>query len=424
MELIKPKSERRINEKALLITVDIGKRTNVGYGRCPNRAEIKPFAFSNDRPGFDKLWNRIQETQAQHKLERVVLGFESTAAYGEPLVHYLKDRPVELVQVNPMHTKKMKELQGNSPNKTDKKDPKVIADIIELGHFLTVVVPEGPAAELRRLSQARERAVERQGVLLNQLHSLVFLLFPEFLQVMKGLKTKSAHYLLDRYPLPQNMVDLGLPALTAELKKASNGRLPRERAGDLLEAARQSVGLSEGQASMLLEVQGLLRGLETTRDLIRSAEQEMDRHLDQIPYSGSIQSIKGIGKVTAAGLIGEVGDFRKFRTLAEVLKLAGLDLFEVSSGQHQGKRHISKRGRAFLRKLLYFAALGMVRKKGIMYATYQRHLEKGMAKPKALIAIARKVLGLVFALVRNHSTYHVNYENPVALPLAARNLGV
>jgi transposase len=224
---------------------------------------------------------------------------------------------------------------------------------------------------------------------------------------------------LDRYPLPQHLVNLGLPGLTAELKKASKGRLPRERAGDLLEAARQSVGLQEGQESMLFEVRGLLRGLETTRDMIRSAEQEMDRHLDQIPYSGSILSIKGIGKVTAAGLIGEVGDFRKFRTIAEVLKLAGLDLFEVSSGQHQGKRHISKRGRAFLRKLLYFAALGMVRKKGIMYATYQRHLEKGMAKPKALIAIARKVLGLVFALVRNHSTYHVNYENPVALPLAA-----
>lgn len=419
MELIKPKSEKRINEKTLLITVDIGKRINVGYGRCPNRAEMKPFEFSNDRPGFERLWNRIQETQAKHKLERVVLGFESTAAYGEPLVHYLKDRPVELVQVNPMHTKKMKELQGNSPNKTDKKDPKVMADIIELGHFLTVVVPEGPAAELRRLSQARERAVERQGVLLNQLHGLVFLLFPEFLQVMKGLKTKSAHYLLDRYPLPQHLVKLGLPALTAELKKASNGRLPRERAGDLLEAARQSVGLQEGQESMLFEVRGLLRGLETTRDMIRSAEQEMDRHLDQIPYSGSILSIKGIGKVTAAGLIGEVGDFRKFRTIAEVLKLAGLDLFEVSSGQHQGKRHISKRGRAFLRKLLYFAALGMVREKGLMYDTYQRHLGKGMAKPKALIAIARKVLGLVFALVRNHSSYQVNYGNPVALPLAA-----
>jgi hypothetical protein len=75
----------------------------------------------------------------------------------------------------------------------------VIADVIELGHFLTVVVPEGPAAELRRLSQARERAIERQGRLENQLHGLIFLLFPEFWGIMKGIKSKSARYLARRY---------------------------------------------------------------------------------------------------------------------------------------------------------------------------------------------------------------------------------
>ena len=48
-------------------------------------------------------------------------------------------------------------MRGNSPNKTDEKDPQVIADIIELGNYLTVVIPEGTSAELRRLTQARER---------------------------------------------------------------------------------------------------------------------------------------------------------------------------------------------------------------------------------------------------------------------------
>lgn len=79
-----------------------------------------------------------------------------------------------------MHTKRLKELQGNSPNKTDQKDPKVIADIIELGHALTVIIPEGAAAELRRLTQARERAIQRRTALFNQLQDLVFVLFPEF----------------------------------------------------------------------------------------------------------------------------------------------------------------------------------------------------------------------------------------------------
>ena len=417
--MITTKNAKRINEKTLLVTVDVGKKVNMGYGRRPDRTEIKPFEFSNDRPGFDKFWKRLQESQHQHPLERVVVGFESTSVYGEPLVNFLKDRPVELVQVNPMHTKKMKELVGNSPSKTDRKDPRVIADVIELGHFLTVVVPEGPAAELRRLSQARERAKERQGRLENQLHGLIFLLFPEFWEIMQGVRSKTARYLLARHSRPQDLLELGLETLTAAVQKVSQGKMGRTRAQALLEAAQQSVGLPEGQQGLCCEVQGLLREWATTQELIEQTEQAMSRQLAQVPYSHSLLSIKGIGTVTAAGLIGEVGDFRKFRTIAEVLKLAGLDLYEISSGQHQGQRHISKRGRAFLRKLLYFAALTMIRPGGILHTPYQRHLATGMAKPKALIAMARKLLGIIVALVRNHSEYQIGYVKIAGLPLAA-----
>lgn len=78
-------------------------------------------------------------------------GYESTGPYAEHLVHFMRARGVHMVQVSPMHTKRLKELQGNSPNKTDQKDPKVIADIMALGHALTVVIP--PTAEPRRLTQ-------------------------------------------------------------------------------------------------------------------------------------------------------------------------------------------------------------------------------------------------------------------------------
>lgn len=133
-------------------------------------------------------------------------------------------------------------------------------------------------------------------------------------------------------------------------------------------------------------------------------------YLKQVPYSGSILSLKGIGEVTAAGLIGEVGDFRRFRTISKIMKLAGLDLFEVSSGKHQGKRRISKRGRPLLRKLLYFAALNAVRKGGVMKPRYQQYLDRGMPKIKALIAVARKLLGIIFAVVRDQSVYERDFS--------------
>lgn len=115
--------------------------------------------------------------------------------------------------------------------------------------------------------------------------------------------------------------------------------------------------------------------------------------------------MKGNKEISAAGLIGEVGDFRKYRSLSDIMRLAGLDLFEISSGKHKGRRGISKRGRPLLRKLLYFAALNMVRRGGIIHHRHQQYRERGMLKTKALIAVARKLLGIIFALVRDQSVY-------------------
>lgn len=119
-------------------------------------------------------------------------------------------------------------------------------------------------------------------------------------------------------------------------------------------------------------------------------EEKMREYLTEIPYSRCMLSIQGVGEVTAAGLIGEAGDFTKYRTIGEITKLAGLDLFEVSSGKHKGERHISKRGRPLMRKLLFYAAINVVRKGRIMHERYERYLQRGMAKTRALTAIARK----------------------------------
>lgn len=410
MKKIKPKHINAVNEKNLTATIDGGKDTHSGYYRCPDGTEGKSLPFWNNGRGFQEFWERISLAARSHSLEEIIVGFESTGPYIEPLAQFLRSKPgVRLVQVNPMHTKRLKELSGNSPLKTDRKDPKVIADIIELGHALTVVIPEGPAADLRRLTQARERTIASRTRLFNQLQSLLVISFPEFLQVMTDVKTASAQHLLRHYPTAQDIVSLGEPALAALLRKVSRGRLGGDRARALFEAASESVGVREGRSSMLLEIRLMLETIASYDRFIDGLEAEMLRHLEQIPYSRAILSLKGIGPVTAAGLIGEVGDFTKFGTISEVMKLAGLDLYEVSSGKHRGKLRISKRGRPLMRKLLYLAALSTVRKGGAMHEWYQRALGRGMKKTKALVAVSRKLLGIIFALVRNHSVYVENY---------------
>ncbi len=153
MRNIETKKVRVINQETLIVTVDIGKAKNFGYCRCPNGIDIKPFGFHNNGHGFNYFWDKIAQMKKAHNLKEVVIGFEPTGPYGEPLIHFMRKKKIKVVQVNPMHTKRVKELEGNSPNKTDQKDPKVIADIIELCHALTVVQPEGSVAEGLRMPE-------------------------------------------------------------------------------------------------------------------------------------------------------------------------------------------------------------------------------------------------------------------------------
>ncbi|MDR4497429.1 MAG: IS110 family transposase [Candidatus Scalindua sp.] len=282
MKNIETKKVRVINKETLIVTVDISKVTNVGYCRCPNGIEVKPFSFMNNTQGFNTFWCRIVKTKNANNLKDVVVGYEPTGPYGEPLTHFIRKKKVKLIQINPMHTKRVKELDGNSPNKTDQKDPKVIADIIELGHALAIVQPEGSAAELRRLTHARERAMRRRTAIFNQLQDLVFVIFPEFSQVFKDVKTRSARFLLENCPTPEDIIKYKLKNLTITLRKVSRGQLGEERARELYAAAKSSVGVREGRQSILFEIKEILSIIETTESFVTEIEKEMSHHLEKI----------------------------------------------------------------------------------------------------------------------------------------------
>ena len=414
----KTKKVTKINDKTVIATLDIGKNVQYGYFRAPNGNDIKPFAFYNSKKSYNAFWAKLCQFKKQQGLEDIVIGFESTGPYAEPLVHFLRKKPVKLVQVNPVHTKRVKELTGNSPNKTDKKDPRVIADVICLGHALTLIVPQGPAAELRRLSQARERAITDRTAMINQIQHLMFVIFPEFLTVLK-ISTKTARHFIKHFTTPEKVFALGLDAVCQIFKKVSRGKLGLDRAQQLHAAAGDSIGIAEGKQSIVFEIGHLVSRVEAEDQFIDTLEKQMSFYLQQIPYSQNILSIRGLGEVTVAGLVGEVADFTEFDTISEVMKLAGLDLYEISSGKHRGQRRISKRGRPLMRKLLFFAAINAVKSKGIMHKKYQQMLDRGMLKMKALVAISRKLLAIIFAIVRDNTKYVENYSDNYHYKLAA-----
>ena len=160
-----------------------------------------------------------------------------------------------------------------------------------------------------------------------------------------------------------------------------------------------------------MDIQHILIQLEMLNTLIAEIESEMETALGRIPYSSKLLSLKGLGVVSVAGIIGEIGDFKKFQTRAEIMKLAGLDLYEISSGKWKGRRKISKRGRSLPRKILYYAAIQTIRNNGILHDYYTKLTERGIKRMMALMAVSRKFLGIIYAIVRDDSEYIANFES-------------
>ena len=287
MKSIKAEKIKTINEKTLVVALDIGKKVHYGYFRTPKNKDIKPFPFYNTGKSFNKFWEKLCRFKEKYMLDEVVIGFESTGPYAEPVANYLRKKPIKLVQVNPMHTKRIKELTGNSPNKTDKKDPRVIADVISLGHSLTAVIPEGAAAQLRRLAHARERAMERRTAMNNQLQDLVFVIFPELGDIIKP-STKTGMYLIKHYPDPKSIVPIGIDTLCNVVRKISRGKLGIDRIEKLYHAAKESVGIAEGKEAILLETSHLVSNIEAENRYIEGLEEKIMMYLEQVPFSHSV----------------------------------------------------------------------------------------------------------------------------------------
>ncbi|KKI91852.1 hypothetical protein WQ54_12850 [Bacillus sp. SA1-12] len=145
---------------------------------------------------------------------------EPTGHYWLNLAHYLKENNLKFVVVNPMHVKKIKELDDNSPTKNNVKDARVIAQLVKDGRYAELNIPEGVYADLRVARKIRDLlSVDLQAVQ-GQIHNWIDRYFPEFLNVFKDWEGQSALQMLKLNLLPHELVKLSNQEILTHLRKA------------------------------------------------------------------------------------------------------------------------------------------------------------------------------------------------------------
>lgn len=220
---------------------------------------------------------------------------------------------------------------------------------------------------------------------------------------------------LKKATTPDEIVHLGVDGIIQIWRDAKLRGNGRKKALQILDAAMNSIGLKEGLMEARMEILDLIedyelhvKRLERVNDLIKELCLKI-RHVDKL------LEIKGIGITTVAGFIAEVGDITRFDSTKELQKLAGLELVADSSGKHNGKTKISKRGRKRLRYLLFEAAISVVGKNGEfrqIHDYYTTRDKNPLKKMQSIIAVACKLIRVFHVIL----TKGVNYD-------AARMLG-
>lgn len=124
-----------------------------------------------------------------------------------------------------------------------------------------------------------------------------------------------------------------------------------------------------------------------------------------------ICSIPGVGKLTAASILGETNGFELIRNKRQLVSYAGFDVIEKTSGTSvKGKTRMSKKGNVHIRKAMFYPALSAIKNNEHFKEFYKRIVERSGVKMKGVMAVSRKILELIFVLFKNGEEYKKDYE--------------
>ena len=393
----------QIAENTLVVGVDIAKKKHYARAFDYRGMELdKVIKFKANGGGFESFINWTESVAKAHGKKKIVVGIEPTGHYWYTFGRAVIDRGLMLVQVNPYHVKKTKELDDNTPSKSDYKDPKTIAFLVKDGRYQIPYMPDGKYAELRKANNLREEWVQKKIRVKNKVTRWLDIHFPEFLNAFSSWEGKTALMTLGKIALPEKIASKTPEEILCIWRKEVRRGVGIKKAEKLVKEAQNSVGIREGAQMAEYEIKLLIKEYMEIREVLEDMERKLEKIVLTIPGANRFLEIKGVGIKTVAGFFAEIGDIKRFTSAKQIIKLAGLNLRQNSSGQHKGETTISKRGRSRLRALLFRAILPIVATNEVFNKLHHDNIsqkERPMKKMQSLIALCCRLIRIVYSLI-------------------------
>jgi len=361
------------------------------------------FTIPNNKDGFEALLQRIQS--CTQKSDKIKVGLEATGHYSYNILGFLLDSGLPTYVINPLHTNLYRKSLSLRKTKTDRVDARTIATMlmsdVNLKSYTDTAYHN---EELKSLTRYRFDKVKERAKLKSSVARLVNILFPELEKLVPTLHLVSVYALLNEFPGASHVAAAHLKRLTNLLEEASKGRYCKDKATEIRDAARNSIGSKMPAKS--LELKHTIRLIRELNAEIAEIESAIQDIMDEI--NSPILTIPGISYRMGAMILAEIGDFSNFDSPDKILAYAGLSPSTYQSGQlNNCYAHMEKRGSRYLRYALFNTAKFVCN----WDPTFAAYLAKKRAEGKhynvAVSHAAKKLVRLIYALEKSGHSYRL-----------------
>ena len=289
--------------------------------------------------------------------------------------------------------------------RTDAKDAYVIAEVARLRRDLAVIDQDTDLVRnLAVLTGHRADLIADRVRMINRLRDLMTSVFPSLEREFDYASCKGALVLLTGYASPQRIRRIGQTRLVAWLRQ----RKVRNYAGvaaRAVTAARAQTTVLPGQDIAESIIAELATNILALDERLKSLDAQIAETFDQHPQAAVIRSMPGFGPFLGASLLVGAGDLRAFPSAGHLAAAAGLVPVPNDSGRRSGNLHRPKRYSRPLRHVFYLSAQTSMMRAGPNRDYYLKKREHGRTHSQAVIALARRRVDVLWALIRDNRTW-------------------
>ena len=383
--------------------VDIAKVDHVIGAVDETGAEAaRPMKFKNSEAGFERCIAWLESVAESE--DDVFVGMEATGHYWKACFAYLTAVGYRVCVVNPMQVHAMRKLKSLSGVKNDRIDSWLIAETLRQGDYDETRLATDEVQALKQLTRYHQGLKQELAAVKTQAICVLDAYFPEYAALFSDMFGAASLKVLAECPTPSEVARKRASSIAKLLSEGSRGRLGDAKAAEVKAAAKSSVGIRLGEEAASFQIRTMVSQVEFLNATIAKVEKEVASLLARV--EPDITTIPGVSTTTGAQIVAEIGDVKRFRNAASIVKYAGLNSGVDESGKYSAEGvPITKHGSPYLRRSQWLAANRARQYDPRRKEYYDKLRRKGKPHRVAVTAVARKLCHVVYAVMRDGKPY-------------------